>query len=79
MTDGQTMDFDYESALVLLKQRATNDRNEEDVKVEIVEPVLRHGLGYESQSIRREHQLQSQRTDFLCLRPDGKLDVIVEA
>lgn len=79
MIDGQDMDFDYASALVLLKQRDNNDRNEEDVKVEIVEPVLRHGLGYESQNIRREHQLQSQRTDFLCLRPDGKLDVIVEA
>ncbi|MXZ55368.1 MAG: hypothetical protein F4227_01065 [Gammaproteobacteria bacterium] len=73
------MDFDYEHALTELKQRKADDRNEEDVKVEIVEPVLRDVLGYSSQDIRREHQLKSKRLDFLCRRPDGKLDVIVEA
>ena len=73
------MTFVYENALAMLKQRDANDRNEEDVKAEIVEPVLRHALGYSSQSIRREHQVRSQRIDFLCRRPDGELDLIVEA
>lgn len=73
------MDFDYEHALSLLMQRNANDRSEEDVKAEIVEPVLRKVLGYSSDQLRREKQQQSQRPDYLCLRPDGKLDVIVEA
>lgn len=73
------MDFNYESALTLLKRRAANDRSEEDVKAEIVEPVLRNALGYSSEYIRRENQLKSQRPDFLCRRPDGTLDAIVEA
>lgn len=73
------MSFDYEHALTELKQRDADDRNEEDVKAEIVEPVLRDMLGYSSKFIRREHQRKSKRLDFLCRRPDGKLDVIVEA
>ena len=73
------MSFNYEHTLTELKQRNADDRNEEDVKAEIVEPVLRDMLGYSSQDIRREHQLKSKRLDFLCRRPDGKLDVIVEA
>lgn len=73
------MDFNYESALTLLKQRPTNDRSEEDVKAEIVEPVLRSALGYSSEYILRENQLKSKRPDFICRRSDGTLDAIVEA
>ena len=73
------MEFNYEIALNELKSRDANDVSEEDVKAEIVEPVLRYALGYESQYIRRENQLNAKRPDYICRREDGELDLIVEA
>ena len=73
------MDFSYEQALTMLKSRDATDRSEEDVKAEIVEPVLREALGYPSECIRRENQLQAQRPDFLCQLNSGELDLFVEA
>ncbi len=73
------MSFSYETALGNMKQRDSHDRSEEDVKANIIEPVLRHALGYTLDSIRRENQLKGKRPDFICRRLDGELDLIVEA
>ena len=73
------MNFSYETALGNLKQRDSHDRSEEDVKADIIEPVLQDALGYTPGYIRRENQLRGKRPDFICRRPDGELDLIVEA
>ena len=73
------MNAEYEDALSMLKLRDANDRTEEDVKAEIVEPVLRSALGYASDCIFRENQLDAKRPDFVCRRTNGELDLIVEA
>ena len=68
----------YEMSLNMLRDRGS-ECSEEDVKNEIVFPILKSQLGYDSSCIYSEYQKNMQRPDYICNKGDGELDLIVEA